>query len=105
VAVPPDPVERSGGRVPLEIELVQVPAERVGGSGAFGDQVFAVVDEQPKLAIGSGQVRGGQSVLARRGAGDSQSVDRVGLAVGAGGITGVGHELGRNADDTFTGGE
>jgi hypothetical protein len=32
------------------VEFVQVPAQPVDGPGAFGDQVVAVVDQQPHLS-------------------------------------------------------
>jgi hypothetical protein len=47
------------------------------------------------------KMRERQIRLAQGGAGDRQGVDRVGLAVAACRIAGVGHELGRNADDSL----
>ncbi|GHJ54302.1 hypothetical protein Nm8I071_36090 [Nonomuraea sp. TT08I-71] len=59
-----DAVQRSRGRVPVAVEFVQVPAQPVDRPGAFGDEGFAVVDEEPDVAVGSVQVRDGQVVLA-----------------------------------------
>jgi hypothetical protein len=47
----------------------------------------------------------GQVVLARGGASDREGVDRVGFAVGAGGVADVRHQLRRDSDDAFAGGE
>lgn len=56
-----------------------MPAQPVDRAGAFGQEVFAVVDQQPDIAFGSIQVRDGEPILAQGGAGYGQGVDRVGL--------------------------
>jgi hypothetical protein len=38
---------------------MQVPAQPVDRQGALGDQGFAVVDEQPHVAVRAVQTRGG----------------------------------------------
>ena len=58
------------GRVPVGVEFVQVPAQPVDRSGAFGQEVLAVVDQEPQVTVGSVQMGDGEVVLAQGGAGD-----------------------------------
>nr|WP_222109302.1 hypothetical protein [Streptomyces cupreus] len=83
---------------------MQVPAQPVDHAGAFGDQVVAVVHQQAHVPARVVEVRGGQVRFPQCRSGCGQSVDGVGLAVGAGGGAAVGHELGRDAHDPFAGG-
>jgi hypothetical protein len=51
-------------------------------SDALANQAFAMIDEQPQIELGPGQVRDREAVkaLLQRNAGDTERVDRVGLA-------------------------
>jgi hypothetical protein len=84
-----------------------MPAQVVAQRGALSDQVFAVIDEQTNIELGSGKLRDGQRVeaFARRRARDRDGIDRVGLAAFAGGVALANGELGRDADDRFAVGE
>jgi hypothetical protein len=97
--------QRPGGRRYGRVELMEVPAQPVDDPGPLGDQVVAVVDQQPELAGGPVQLGGGQLGLPLRRPGHGKRVDRVGLAVGPGGGAGVGHELGRDPHDLLAGTE
>ena len=89
-------------------EVVQVPAQVVAQRGALRDEPLAVIDEQPDVELGAGQLRDGQRVeaFAQRGARDRDGVDerrtcrdsRADCARADG-------ELGRDADDGFAAGE
>ena len=82
-----------------------MPAEPVDVPGPVLDQVFSVVDEQTELPGGAVELGDGQVGLAQRGTGDGERVDGVGLAVGAGRVPGLGHQLRRHSPDPLTGGE
>lgn len=62
------PVRGAGARLPCGIEFVQVPEQPADQPGSFGDQRFAVVDQQPDLTVGAVQVGGRQVRLPQRGA-------------------------------------
>ena len=87
------------------VELVQVPAKTADHAGSLAHQVFAVVDEQPHLALGPVQLGDRQIGLAQRGTGDGERVDRVALAERAGRGTRVRHQLRRHPHDPLAGGE
>ena len=73
------PVEAAGCRLAARVELVEVPAQAVLGTGPLGDEVLAMVDQQADLAVGA--VEGGdRQVLAERRPGDREGVDRIALA-------------------------
>lgn len=74
-----DAVQVSSRRVPVSVEFVQVPAQPVDHPGAFGQEVFAVVDEEADVAVVPIQVGYGEVVFAQGGAGSGQGVDWVGL--------------------------
>ena len=59
-----------------------MPLQRVVEPDALPDQSFAVVDQQPDVELGPGQLRGRQRLeaLAQRGARDGERVDAIGLA-------------------------
>ena len=95
--------QRPGRRVPGRVELMEVPAEPVDAPGPLVDQVFSVIDQQAQLPGGAVELGGGQVGVAQRGAGHGQRVDRVGLAVGARRVPGVGHQLRRHPHDPLTG--
>jgi hypothetical protein len=97
--------DRAGGRRDGRVELMQVPAQPVDDPGPLGDQVVAVVDQQPDLPGGPVHPGGGQLRFPQRRPRHRQRVDRIGLAVGAGGGTGVGHELGWDPHDLLAGAE
>jgi hypothetical protein len=86
-------------RLPRWVELVQVPAESADQPGSLSDQGFSVVDEEPELPVGAVETGRGQVRFALRCAGDRQCVDRVGLAVGAGRVAGVCHQLRGHSND------
>jgi hypothetical protein len=64
-----------------------------------------VVDQQPHLSGGSLKLRGWKLRFPQCGPGDRERVDGVRLAVAAGGVAGVGHQLGRHAHDPLAGAE
>jgi hypothetical protein len=85
---------------------VQVPAQPVDAARPLVDQVLPVVDQQAQLPRRAVQP-GDRKVLrvAEPGPGHRQGVDRVGLAVAAGCVPGVRHQLGRHPHDPLAGGE
>jgi hypothetical protein len=84
---------------------MQVPAQPIDHPGPLGDQVVAVVDQQLELAGGAVQPGGGQLGFPQRRPRHRQRVDRIRLAVGAGGGPGMGHELGWDPHDVLAGAE
>ena len=84
-------------------EVVQLPAQIVDQRGALLDEPIAVIDEQPDVELGAGQLRDRQRLetLADRRAGDRDGVDAIGLSRLAGALPGAGHQLRRNADDAL----
>jgi hypothetical protein len=64
-----------------------------------------VVGQQPDLPGRAVEGGGGQVGFAQRRTSDGEGVDRVGLAVAAGAVADMGHQLGRNACDALTGTE
>jgi Transposase IS116/IS110/IS902 family len=69
------------------------------------DQIVAVIGQQPQLPLRAVQPRGRQAGLAQRRPCHRQRVDRAGLAVGAGRVPGVRHQLGRHPHDLLTCGQ
>src|SRR5215218_9575973 len=74
--------QRAAGQPQLGPQIVQMPQQRAVELDAMADEALAVVDEQPQVELGPVQLRGreGLQALLQRGAGDSERVDRVGLA-------------------------
>lgn len=72
-------------------------------AGALGQEVLAVIDQQSRDTGDLVEVGDWQIGLTGGGAGDRQGVDRIGLAVAAGGVARVGHELGRDPHDPLAG--
>jgi hypothetical protein len=84
---------------------MEMPAQPIDDAGPLGDQVVAVVDQQPDLPGGTVQPGHRQLRFPQRRPRHRQRVDRIGLAIGAAGGTGVGHELGRDPHDLLAGAE
>ena len=80
---------------------MEVPAQPVYAACALGQEVISVIDQQPDLPGSSVEVRGGQIGLALRGTGHRERIYGVRLAVGAGYIAGMGHQLGRDPHDAL----
>lgn len=87
------------------VQFVEVPAQPALDPGALGDQVPAMVDQQPHLAGGTVELGDGQAVVTQGGEGDCLGVDRVGLARLASATSGAGHQPGRDAHHTCAGAE
>ena len=84
---------------------MEVPAQPVYAACALGYEVFSVIDQQPDLPRWGVEVSCGQAWLAQRRSGHRQCVYGVGLAVGAGCVSGMGHQLGRDPHDALARGE
>ena len=84
------------------LELVQVPAQPVLDPGPLGNEIVAVVDQQPDLPLGAVEPRGRQ-VLPESCPGNRKGVDRIALAGLARRAPGAGHELGWHAHHGLTG--
>ena len=74
---------------------------------ALADEPFAVIDQQPEVELGPGQLRDRQRLeaFAQRGAGDGERVDAVGLAALAAARARAGHQPGRDPDDALAAGD
>ena len=86
------PVEASRPGLVAGIELVEVPAQAVLRPRALGDEILAVVDQEPQLALlalegGDREVR-----VRERRPGDRERVDRIALALLAAVTARSGHE-------------
>ena len=80
-SVEPDTaIKRARRNTELRIEFVQVPAQTVLDSCPLGDQVGAVIVDQPHLALRAGQLRNRQSRISQRRPSNRERVDRVRLA-------------------------
>ena len=90
--------------VELRPEVVQAPAQVVDQRRPLTDEPLAVVDQQPHVALGPGELSDGQRVepFTDRGARDRDGVDRVGLAALARGFPRAGHQLRRHAHNALT---
>ena len=97
--------QRARRRIPGGVQLVQVPAQAVDLRHTLPDQVFSVIDQEPQVPGRSVEPGDREIRLPERRPGHGEGVDRVGLAVGAGRVAGVGHELGRHPDQLLAGGE
>jgi hypothetical protein len=86
---------------------VQVPEQVVIDRGAHADQAFAVVDEQPRVELRTGELGHRQRVeaFADRRAGDRDGVDDVGLPTLTSRVAGAGHQPGRHPHDALAAGE
>src|SRR5262249_46173936 len=60
--------QRASWRVPVRVELMEMPAEPVDVPGAFFDQVLTVIDQQPQVTAGAIEVRHGQVWFPQGGA-------------------------------------
>jgi hypothetical protein len=82
---------------------VQVPLQRVIQRDALADQPLAVIDQQPQVQLRALQLRGRQRIqaLAQRRPGNRDGVDAVGLPAVAGAPSRVGHQPGRDAQDSL----
>lgn len=74
-----------------------MPAHTGLNARAFADEILAMVDQQPQLAVRAVQRRGREIGLSPRRPGNSHRVDRVGLPSLPGAATGVGHQFRRDA--------
>ena len=79
---PEDAVKASRRQLQLGPELVQVPAQALLIFCACLDEALAVIEQElqlqrPIIEIGGGQ---GPGTLSKRSAGNSKSIDRIGLA-------------------------
>lgn len=84
---------------------MEVPPKPVQATGPLRDQVLAVINQQAQLTRRTIQLSHRQVWVAQRGLSDRQGVDRVGLAIRAGRIAGMGHQLRRDPHDAFPSGE
>ncbi len=103
-------VERTGPvhfrrRLPPWVELVKVPAQACDDSSPFGNEVFAMVDQEPELTFCAVEAGFGQIGLTQGRACDCERVDRIRLAVGAGAVADVRHQFRRDANYSFAGGD
>jgi hypothetical protein len=98
-------IERAGGHLELRAELVQVPAQAVLNARALGDEVLAVVDEQPDLATFALETSSRELGLAQSGSGDGERIDRIRLAALTDRATRPGHQLRRDAHDPLARGK
>ena len=86
-------------------ELDEVPAQALLVAGPLADQVFAVVDEQANVAVGTIERGDWQTWLAEHRLGDGEGVDRVALARLTERAPRPRHQLGRDADNRLTSSE
>ena len=98
-------VEAASLRLPRRVEFVQMPPEPADQPGSLRYKGFpgGLPEAGPH---GPGRrARQREVRLTLRGASHGQCVDRIGLAVGAGGVADVGHQLRRHPHDRLTGGQ
>ena len=95
--------QRAQRDLELGPEVVQLPAQIVDQRGALLDEPLAVIDEQPDVELGPGQLRDRQRVeaFAQRRAGDRDGVDAIGLARARARSARAGHQLRRDANDAL----
>jgi hypothetical protein len=98
-------VQGAGEGLQAGVGVVQVPAQAHRVGGALADQVLAMVDQelqltQLRVVAGVRQVR-----LPQGRPGDGQSVDRVGLPVGAGSLASMGAQPGPDPQDRLAAGQ
>ena len=96
-------VEAASLRLPRRVEFVQMPPEPADQPGSLRYKGFPVVYQKPDLTVRAVETGQREVRLTLRGAGHGQCVDRIGLAVGAGGVADVGHQLRRHPHDRLTG--
>src|SRR4051812_20465405 len=93
------PVQRALGQGGLEVgaEVDEVPAQAVLRAGALGDEIVAVIGQQPDVHGALIQKRGWEALdsVAQHGAGDGQRVDLIRLAGLAFAAARGAHEPGR----------
>ena len=76
-ALEPDaPVEAACREIECRLELVQVPAQALLDARALLDEVLAMVEQEPDLALRTGEAGRRQGGLAQVGTGDRERVDR-----------------------------
>ena len=80
-------------------ELVEVPAQALLDTGALGDEVLAVIDEQAEFTLDPVEAGHRQVRFAQGHAGGGKRIDGVALARLAAAAALPGHELGRHAHD------
>jgi hypothetical protein len=92
---PEGPVQAAGRQLQLGPEVVQMPAQALLVFRSGLDQILAVVEQQPQLKGVVVEMGGGQGfrALAQSGPGDSESVDRVGLATSSFPAAALPHQL------------
>ena len=80
---------------------MKVPAQVVDQRGALRDEALAVIDQQPDIKFGAGQLRDRELVeaLAQRRPCDRDGIDRIGLAALARRAARAGHQLRGHAHD------
>ena len=99
-------ISDAGRRIPARVELVEMPAQPVDVAGCAprrgprGDRPAGAA-----LAAGPSRRAQRQVRLAQRRPSHRQRVDRIGLAVGARRVAGVGHQLRRHPHDPLAGRE
>jgi hypothetical protein len=82
-----------------------MPAQAVDVAGALGHEIFSMVHQQPQLASGPVQLRGGEIAMGQRRPRHRQRVDGVRLAIGAGRVPGMSHQLRGHTHDALTRGQ
>ena len=80
-----------------------MPAQPVDVGNTVPDQVFPVIDPEPELPGRSIESGHRQIGVPKGRLGDRERIDRVGLAVGARGISGMGHQLGGDPHQLLSG--
>jgi hypothetical protein len=78
---------------------VEMPAEPLLDAGALPHLVLSVVQQQLDVTFDADEMSLREVRVTQRRVGDREGVDAIGLARGAGGATGAGHDLGRDPND------
>jgi hypothetical protein len=90
--------QRAARQLELGPEIVQMPLQRAVERDALANESFAVIDQQPQIQLGPIQMRDREGLHAflQRGAGDTQCVDRIGLAALPGALASDGRQVRRD---------
>jgi len=87
-------VEAASLRLPRRVEFVQMPPEPADQPGSLRYKGFPVVYQKPDLTVRAVETGQREVRLTLRGASHGQCVDRIRLAVGAGGVADVAISIG-----------
>src|SRR5262245_16446313 len=79
-----------------------MPADSALDAGSLANEIIAVIDQEPQVALRTGKAGSREVRLAPRGSGDCQRVDRVRLARLTGGATRARHQPRRHPDKLLT---